>query len=87
MKYGMNLLLWTGELNDEVVPVLEMLKGLGYDGVEIPIFNADLDYAAWGQRFDDRDTFRFGAISHLRGDLRAFRPFGLRRQDAVDGDA
>ena len=53
MKYGMNLLLWTGELNEESIPVLESLKEMGFDGVEVPIFNTDLDYAAWGQRLDD----------------------------------
>ena len=26
MRYGMNLLLWTGELSDEMLPVLHMLK-------------------------------------------------------------
>ena len=29
MKYGMNLLLWSGELNDELIPVLESLKSMG----------------------------------------------------------
>jgi len=53
MKFGMNLLLWTGELNDALVPVLESLKQIGYDGVELPMFNLDLDYAAWGRRLDD----------------------------------
>lgn len=53
MKFGMNLLLWTGELNDGLLPVLESLKKMGYDGVELPIFNLDLDYAAWGKRLDD----------------------------------
>lgn len=53
MKFGMNLLLWTGEIDDSVLPVLESLKNLGYDGVEIPLFNLDLDYAAWGKRLDD----------------------------------
>ena len=43
MKYGMNLLLWSGELNDDLIPVLESLKSMGYDGVEVPIFNLDLD--------------------------------------------
>lgn len=52
MRYGMNLLLWTGEMNEGMVPVLEMLKSLGYDGVEVPIFNTSLDYAAWGERLD-----------------------------------
>jgi len=53
MKYGMNLLLWTGELNDDLLPVLESLKKMGYDGIELPIFNLELDYAAWGKRLDD----------------------------------
>lgn len=58
MKYGMNLLLWTGELNDELMPVLGSLKEMGYDGVELPLFNTDLDYAAWGSRLDDLDLER-----------------------------
>jgi D-psicose/D-tagatose/L-ribulose 3-epimerase len=53
MKYGMNLLLWTGELNDSLLPILEKLKKFGFDGVELPLFNLQLDYAAWGKRLDD----------------------------------
>jgi D-psicose/D-tagatose/L-ribulose 3-epimerase len=53
VKFGMNLLLWTGELNDDLLPVLESLKTMGFDGVELPLFNMDLDYAAWGRRLDD----------------------------------
>ena len=40
-------------MNDGMMPVLEMLKRLGYDGVEIPIFNTSLDYAQWGKRLDN----------------------------------
>jgi D-psicose/D-tagatose/L-ribulose 3-epimerase len=53
MKFGMNLLLWTGELHDGLLPVLDSLKKMGYDGVELPLFNTSLDYAAWGRRLDD----------------------------------
>ena len=53
MKFGMNLLLWTGEIGESHLPVLESLKAMGYDGVEVPLFNLDLDYAAWGKRLDD----------------------------------
>ncbi len=52
MKYGMNLLLWSGELNDGLLPTLEKIKEIGFDGVEIPIFNLGLDYAAWGKKLD-----------------------------------
>ena len=53
MKFGMNLWLWTGELDDELLPVLESLKAMGFDGVEVPMFNTDLDYTAWGRRLED----------------------------------
>jgi D-psicose/D-tagatose/L-ribulose 3-epimerase len=52
MKFGMNLLLWTGELNDGLKPVLSSLKKMGFDGVELPLFNTGLDYAAWGKHLD-----------------------------------
>lgn len=52
MKYGMNLLLWSGEVTDEMIPVCQQLKDAGYDGVELPIFNLDLDYAAIGAQLD-----------------------------------
>jgi D-psicose/D-tagatose/L-ribulose 3-epimerase len=54
MKYGMNLLLWTDQLSEAHLPVLERLKAMGYDGVELPLFNLDVDaYARWGKRLDD----------------------------------
>ncbi len=54
MKYGMNLLLWTADVTDEHQPVLEMLKRLGYDGVEVPIFDSVPEkFAKLGQRLDD----------------------------------
>lgn len=42
MKYGMNLLLWSGEIGEDHFPVLEKIREMGYDGVEIPIFNLDV---------------------------------------------
>ncbi len=53
MKYGMNLLLWTGEMNDDMIPVVESLKEMGYDGVELPLFAYDVDlHKKWGERLD-----------------------------------
>ncbi len=53
MKFGMNLLLWTDHLHDDMMPVLRQLKDIGYDGVEVPIFSADEAlYRTWGQRLD-----------------------------------
>ena len=53
MKFGMNLLLWSGEISDDLLAVCESLSKMGYDGVEVPLFNLDLDYPAWGDRLND----------------------------------
>jgi D-psicose/D-tagatose/L-ribulose 3-epimerase len=54
MKFGMNLLLWTDHLHDGMLPILERIKKIGYDGVEVPIFSPDENlYREWGQRLDD----------------------------------
>jgi len=54
MKFGMNLLLWTGELNESLMPVLEQLKKIGYDGVEVPIFGGEASqFRPWAKRLDD----------------------------------
>jgi len=83
MKFGMNLLLWTGEMNDETLPVLEMLKGLGYDGVEVPLFNTDLDYAAWGGRLDDMGLQRT-AVTVRSGEDNPISPDAAIRAKGVE---
>ena len=54
MKFGMNLLLWTGAMNDDMIPVVASLKEMGYDGVEVPVFEDNLElYAQWGARLQE----------------------------------
>ena len=43
MKIGFNLLLWTTNLVEEEFNLLEKLKRVGYDGVEIPVFGGETD--------------------------------------------
>ncbi len=38
MKIGFNMLLWTTHVTEKDLPLLETLKKVGYDGVEIPLF-------------------------------------------------
>ena len=79
----MNLLLWSGELNDGMLPILEKLKAMGFDGVEIPIFNLDLDYAAWGKRLDDLGLKRTGVTVRTVDD-NPISPDAAIRQKGVD---
>jgi D-psicose/D-tagatose/L-ribulose 3-epimerase len=85
MKYGMNLLLWTGELNDGLMPILEKLKGFGFDGVEIPIFNTDLDYSAWGKRLDAIGLERT-AVTVRNVDDNPISPDAAVRRKGVEGN-
>ena len=41
MKTGMNLLLWTDHVTAELDGVLEEIRAVGFDSVEIPIFKTD----------------------------------------------
>src|SRR5258708_39739917 len=41
-------------MRDDVMPVLERLKQIGYDGIEVPIFDLDqAKWAVWARRLDD----------------------------------
>jgi D-psicose/D-tagatose/L-ribulose 3-epimerase len=61
MRFGMNLFLWTDSLTEQTRPVLEDIKKMGYDAVEIPVFESDVKkYAAWGKIFDDAGLARTG---------------------------
>ena len=54
MKYGINLYLWADDIHDGLMPVLEKLKEMGYDGVEVPIFDLDqAKWKLWAKRLDD----------------------------------
>jgi len=43
MKYGLNLLLWSANIDETHFPLLEEIKSWGYDGVELPVFDFDAD--------------------------------------------
>jgi D-psicose/D-tagatose/L-ribulose 3-epimerase len=52
--FGINLMLWDDDMRDEIVPVLESVRRMGYDGVEVPMFDLDpAKWVAWGRRLDE----------------------------------
>lgn len=56
MKIGMNLLLWTGHVTEQHIPVLQAIKDTGFDGVEVPVF-------------DPSDTGHFARIGAILDDI------------------
>ena len=59
MKYGINLYLWADEMSEGLLPVLESLKAMGYDGVEVPIFDLDQSRLRLGRRGKARSPARW----------------------------
>ncbi len=54
MKYGLNLLLWSTDVNESLFPLFDQIKGWGYDGVELPIFDMNrANFEAVGARLKD----------------------------------
>lgn len=54
LKYGINLMLWADDMDDSLMPVLESAKKIGYDGVEVPMFDLDPEkWVRWSRRLDD----------------------------------
>lgn len=54
MKTGFNLLLWCTSLGDAELKRCESLAQMGWDGVEVPVFEGSLaDHAALGQRLNN----------------------------------
>ena len=54
MKFGLNLLLWTANVDESLFPLLENIKEWGYDGVELPIFDFNVEtFAKVGEKLKE----------------------------------
>lgn len=54
MRIGFNLLLWATHIEEKDFHLLETLKKVGYDGVEVPVFQGDpKHYARIGEALAD----------------------------------
>jgi D-psicose/D-tagatose/L-ribulose 3-epimerase len=58
-KFGMNLLLWGTQIDESLFPVLDQIKEIGFDGVEVPIFNTNPnDWKVWTKKLDELELGR-----------------------------
>jgi len=84
MQYGLNLLLWTDRLHDGLEPVVDRIKAIGYDGVEIPIFELNEPlHREWGRRLDAAGLARTAVTVRGAGDNPISPSAGVRAA-AVD---
>lgn len=84
MKYGMNLLLWTGSVTAEHFPLLAKLKAAGYDGVEIPVFGGvSADYKPLRAELD-KNGLKCTTVTILTAETNAVSPDAAVRRKAVE---
>ena len=87
MRFGMNLLMWTDTLTDEMLPLLDQMKEIGFDAVEVPVFDLDnlANYEKWSKRFDELGLARTGTA--VRGpDQNMISPDAAVRRSGVEAN-
>jgi D-psicose/D-tagatose/L-ribulose 3-epimerase len=86
MKFSMNMLLWSADALDEaLLPLFEKLRKMGFDGVELPIFDpqSTAKYAALGRRLDDIGLKRT-CVTVSGAENNPISPDAANRKRAVD---
>jgi D-psicose/D-tagatose/L-ribulose 3-epimerase len=84
MKYGMNMLLWTTHVTPEHYPILAQLKKVGWDGVEVPLFEGNSQhFQNLGKELDNLGLGRT-AVTVVGEEASPISPDPKIRQAAVD---
>lgn len=86
MKIGFNLLLWTGHVTEENFSIFRNLKNVGYDGVEIPIFDTSdpAHFKKIGEALQD-NGLECTAVTVCPDEAHnAISPVAKNRQGAID---
>ncbi|HVS36522.1 MAG TPA: sugar phosphate isomerase/epimerase family protein [Gemmataceae bacterium] len=80
MKIGMNLLLWTTHVTQQHFPLFGKLKQVGFDGVELPLFEGDAGHYKTVRKQLDDHGLKSTAVCCMTPDANPISPdAGLRR--------
>lgn len=84
MKYGLNMLLWTTDVNESHYALLEQIKSWGYDGVEVPIF--EFEKGKWEKLAKKLDSLGLDrtAVACSTGDANPISDSPAVRQAGLD---
>jgi D-psicose/D-tagatose/L-ribulose 3-epimerase len=84
MKTGMNLLLWTTHVTSEHFPIIEKINQAGFDGVEIPIFEGDVNHYKAIKKHLDNLGLACTTVTVATPDANPISPDARVRQAAVE---
>ena len=80
----MNLLLWGTEINEDLFPVLEQIKAIGFTGVEVPIFDVDpAHWQSWRTKLDELGLDRI-AVTICGPDFNQISPDPVMRAATLE---
>lgn len=80
----MNLLLFGTEIDERLFPVLEQIKEIGFDGVEIPIFDINPEvWFAWRKKLDELGLERV-AVTINGSDFNQISPNTAERKATLE---
>jgi D-psicose/D-tagatose/L-ribulose 3-epimerase len=83
-KVGFNLLAWSAKVSEELFPITERLKEIGYDGVEIFIGVSDMEaYKQFGKHAKSLDM-EITSVIGLGPDENPISPDAAVRKKAVE---
>jgi D-psicose/D-tagatose/L-ribulose 3-epimerase len=83
-KVGFNLLTWSAKVSEDLYPMTERLKEIGYDGVEVFIGVSDMNaYKAFGKHAKSVDM-EVTTVIGLGPDENPVSPDAAVRKKAVD---
>ncbi|HEV3446926.1 MAG TPA: sugar phosphate isomerase/epimerase family protein [Gemmataceae bacterium] len=80
----MNLLLWTTHVTADHFPILAKLKKTGFDGVEIPIFEGDVEHYQKIRRELDNQGLACTTVGLMTPEANPIAPDPALRQAAVE---
>lgn len=84
VKLGMNLLLFGTEIDERLFPVLEQIKSIGFDGVEVPIFDVNPEaWFSWRKKLDELGLERV-AVTINGSDFNQISPDKTHRKATLE---
>lgn len=79
----MNLLLWGTEIDESLFPILSQIKEIGFDGVEVPIFDTKPEnWQVWAKKLDELSLERV-AVTICGADFNQISPDAQMRKKTL----
>lgn len=80
----MNLLLWTGHVTEEHYPILKDIKSAGFDGVEIPVFDTNVEHYKGLRKELDNLGLKCTTVTIVNPEANPISPDANVRQAGLD---